>query len=162
MNITSNVNSTAYTEKPIQSLGAKKSYEISAEQVEKTVENHKKISTYFAELRDINLDEYKELKAKGDRGEVLSSVEFQEMIMFMDTPEYKDQLRAEKLEHGDKRDIAKIITIGEDKITVSYKGWITAPNKYGSYVSNTGNAQDTLNNLYAAFGKNNMTEEVFA
>lgn len=114
------------------------------------------------EERKVTLDEYKAvMQDSKDNNGKLSDEQVGIIALFHGTPEYQDYVKNQKLEFGDKKDIEKIITIGEDKITVDYKGWVTAPNKYSSFISESGNFQETLSNLYAAFGKNNVTEEIF-
>jgi hypothetical protein len=115
----------------------------------------------FSNTKNLTLSEYKELEKK-DTGSITSN-ETMEMTKFHGTEEYAAYHKTQLLEQGNKKDIKTIITIGEDKLSISYDGSIQTPNSYAHYISraNGADVQGTLENLYAEFGKSNVIEETF-
>lgn len=84
------------------------------------------------------------------------------LTKFEASKEYSDYQKMLKLEHGKEHDIATIITIGNDKLTLSYEGYLTTPNSYAIFLAGTGNNRDILDNIYRALGEKNVSEESFA
>lgn len=161
MNVLNNVNSAVTSTSSSQSLvESKKNTDDFSKTVNEIKETPKKPVSIDELLRPkaITAAEFERLVEKRNT----TDEERRSISGFASSPENQDYMRNRRLKAGDDKDIEKIITIGNDKITVNYNGSITSPNSYSRYISDSGSLQETLNNLYQAFGRGNVREETFA
>lgn len=123
--------------------------------------------TDFSAVRDIDFAEYRRLKALNDKAmanpDLIDNDFFtraMEMGKFEGTTEYRDYIKQQQLAHGAKKDIETVITIGQDKITITYDNVLTMPDKYANF-SGSSVHQETIDRLLEAFGKENVAIETF-
>jgi len=110
--------------------------------------------------KDISLEEYKQLVKKSTNDEGNTIEDSKAIFKFMKTEVYAEYQKSEQLKKGSDKDIETIISINDDDITFGYNGFSKAPNKYASYIVPM-DPQKTIDNLYEAFGKNNVSVDVF-
>lgn len=157
MNLTSIGNHSAIIDSSNKTVNTEnKPTVFSATVDEKSSYKNPNIVSIYSQTKDITLDEYKELNQK----EGLTPEESLEIAKFSETAAFSDYQRTEALKKGDSKDIETVISIGNDKITIGFDGLMTLPNKYESYVA-AGDPSKTLENLYQAFGKDNVSVEKF-
>jgi hypothetical protein len=108
-------------------------------------------------LRKISLEEFKKLEATPSEMTPVQSWQFSQFMM---TEAYSDYRKEQSLENGKLRQTQRVITIGNERII--YKDGSTSMTNNMKQYFVSGDREATLENIYAAFGKNQVEVTNFA